>query len=256
MSWYWFLMLIQYRFYMKKDIPYILDTMHTMFQDYPVTELVYETPFQCLMSVMLSAQTTDKQVNKVTKDLYMIIKSPQDVLDMGEERLGQHIRTVGLWTSKKKNVYKTAALLVQKTHEVEEKRIEDFAWSWVSIKTYVDSSDVYTHWWYIIPDTIEDMVVLPWVGIKTAKVVLYVLYGQKWVAVDTHVHRVMNRLWVISTKNPNQSSKVLEERIPNSYKDIAHHSIIYFGRYHCTAKKPKCTTCPLWDVCDWEGKQV
>jgi endonuclease-3 len=89
------------------------------------------------------------------------------------------------------------------------------------------------------------------VGEKTAKVVLQVLYGQKWIAVDTHVHRVMNRLGIVRTKTPEQSSKRLEQRIPDEYKDMAHRSIIYFGRYLCTARSPQCERCPLIDLCNY-----
>lgn len=116
---------------------------------------------------------------------------------------------------------------------------------------YGSSDDVLSQYGYMIPDTIEEMVKLPGVGIKTAKVVLYVLYKQRWVAVDTHVHRVMNRLGVVHTKTPEQTSKQLEKIIPDDYKDIAHHVIIYFGRYLCKAKKPECERCPLTSVCEW-----
>ena len=116
---------------------------------------------------------------------------------------------------------------------------------------YGNGDDIFLEHGYWIPDTIEEMVKLPGVGIKTAKVVLYVLYKQRWVAVDTHVHRVMNRLWIVHTKTPEQSSKALEKIIPDEYKDIAHHVIIYFGRYLCKARKPECERCPLTDVCGW-----
>lgn len=116
---------------------------------------------------------------------------------------------------------------------------------------YESPAAIYKSFGYIIPDSIEEIIKLPGVGIKTAKVVLYVLYGQRYVAVDTHVHRVMNRLGVVDTKSPDQTSKQLETIIPDTYKDIAHKTIIYFGRYLCTAKNPKCLTCPLQKICPY-----
>ena len=122
-------------------------------------------------------------------------------------------------------------------------------------KVFADQEQVLKEFGYIIPDTIEQMTTLPGVGIKTAKVVLYLLYRQRWVAVDTHVHRVMNRLGVVDTKQPNKTSELLENIIPNEYKDMAHKVIIYFGRYLCKAKKPECERCPLVDRCRWYAEQ-
>lgn len=272
----------------KWAITDILDTMHEMYKDFPVTELNYYTPFQCLIAVMMSAQTTDVQVNKVTDALFQKIKSPVDVLAMWEEELGEHIRTVWLWTAKKKNIYQTAKILVTMSQKQKEekrsKRIDDHCTlqpstssGWQTheechpersvakskgvTKTHhevdlvcKDSQEVLERFGYYIPDTIYEIMELPGVGIKTAKVVLYVLYRQRRVAVDTHVHRVMNRLGVVDTKFPDQSSVELETIIPDEYKDIAHHSIIYFGRYHCKAKKPNCSECPLQKWCIWYQK--
>jgi endonuclease-3 len=100
-----------------------------------------------------------------------------------------------------------------------------------------------------IPNTEESLIKLPWVWIKTAKVILYILYNQPLIAVDTHVHRVCNRLWIVSTKLPEQTSKLLEKKIPKQYKPIAHHCLILFWRYICTAKKPECTKCKLQTLC-------
>lgn len=231
------------------SIQHILRSMHSMYKDYPITELEYVTPFQCLIAVMMSAQTTDKQVNKITRKLFNKIKSPFDVIDMGEDVLGDHIRTIGLRKSKRSNIIKTAKLLVKETNNLKltftPKNIEHFDW------VYSSSYDVLSVHWYYLPDTIHNMIKLPWVWIKTAKVVLYVLFRQKRVAVDTHVHRVMNRLSVVDTKTAEQTSKLLEDIIPDSYKDIAHHSIIYFWRYLCKARKPECGRCPLKSRCNW-----
>ena len=114
---------------------------------------------------------------------------------------------------------------------------------------YASAEELYSSRWYRIPDTIDEITKLPWVGIKTAKVVLYILYGQRRVAVDTHVHRVMNRLGIVTTKTPEQTSVLLEKIIPNERKDVAHRVIIYFGRYRCMAKNPSCNRCKLQTIC-------
>jgi len=240
---------------MKYTIAHILNQMHELFKDYPVTELNYSTPFQCLIAVMMSAQTTDVQVNKVTDTLFQQIQSPADVLTLWKKELGQRIKTVGLWTAKQKNIYTTAEILEKKSQSLREKRHINSEKDKTLRPVYRDSQEVLDQRNYYLPDTIESMMDLPGVWIKTAKVVLYVLYGQPRVAVDTHVHRVMNRLAVIDTKTPNQSSKQLEKLIPNELKGIAHRSIIYFGRYLCKAKKPECERCPLKSWCKRYAEQ-
>ena len=232
----------------------ILDTMHELYKDFPLTELNYETPFQCLIAVMMSAQTTDIQVNKVTDTLFKKIKSPSDILKMWKDELWERIRTVGLWTSKRDNIIATSEILVEKSLKTNKQKKVTSVDIWSSIHEKLickDSNEVVQERWYYIPDTLESMMELPWVGLKTAKVVLYVLFRQKRVAVDTHVHRVMNRLAVINTTSPDISSKQLEKIIPDEYKQKAHHSIIYFGRYLCKAKKPECERCPLSKHCKW-----
>ncbi len=233
-----------------------------MFGDFPITELFYETPFQLLIAVMMSAQTTDKQVNKVTEILFKKIKNPADVLEMWWEELGKQISSIGLWRGKAKNILMTAELLVEKMglfyedslssvkneiHIVQKSEKN-------SSRVYKDSEEIVKHHGYYIPDTIEEMLKLPGVWIKTAKVVLYVLYKQRRVAVDTHVHRVMNRLWIVSTQYPEKTSEQLEKIIPDTYKDVAHHVIIYFWRYLCKAKNPECERCPLKKECVWIKK--
>ncbi len=240
-----------------RQIEYILDEMYKLFHDYPMTELNFETPFQCLVAVMLSAQTTDVQVNKATVNLFKKIKTPADIVKMWQTVFGQHIRTVGLRTWKAKNVVAMSQMLLDLTKTYERKDgvslkrwIKKMAGkgAWKR-KVYTSQEALYTDYWYLIPDTVAWLIALPWVGIKTAKVVLYLIYGQRHVAVDTHVHRVMNRLGVVRTKTPEQTSNQLETIIPDSYKDIAHKSIIYFGRYLCTAKNPQCDRCPLQKIC-------
>ena len=181
------------------------------------TELHFNTPFQLLVAVILSAQTTDKQVNKVTDKLFQTIKEPQDILNMGLKKFEKSINSINLYRNKAKYIYKTSEILALKNWE--------------------------------IPKTEEELIKLPWVWEKTAKVVVYVLYKKPVIAVDTHVHRVCNRLWIVQTKTALQTSKLLEERIPSQYKLIAHHCIILFGRYQCMARSPKCESCRLQSLC-------
>lgn len=181
------------------------------------TELNFDNGFQLLVAVALSAQATDKQVNKVTASLFQKVKKPDDILQMGFENFESSIKSIGLYKSKAKNLRKTAQILAQ------------------------------TDW--IIPDTEAELVKLPGVWEKTAKVILHVLYHQPVIAVDTHVHRICNRLGIVQTSQPLQTSKLLETLIPNQYKQIAHHAMILFGRYFCTARSPKCIDCKLQSIC-------
>lgn len=181
------------------------------------TELNFDNGFQLLVAVALSAQATDKQVNKVTASLFQKVKKPEDILQMGFENFEQSIKSIGLYKSKAKNLRKTAQILAQGDG--------------------------------VIPDTQDELVKLPWVWEKTAKVILHVLYHQPVIAVDTHVHRICNRLGIVKTAQPLQTSKLLETLIPNQYKQIAHHAMILFGRYFCTARNPKCADCKLQEIC-------
>ena len=181
------------------------------------TELNFDNGFQLLVAVALSAQATDKQVNKVTSSLFQKVKKPDDILQMGFENFEQSIKSIGLYKSKAKNLWKTAQILSQGDG--------------------------------VIPDTQDELVKLPWVWEKTAKVILHVLYHQPVIAVDTHVHRICNRLGIVKTAQPLQTSKLLETLIPNQYKQIAHHAMILFGRYFCTARNPKCADCKLQEIC-------
>lgn len=235
----------------------VLAYMQELFGDFPLTELYYKTPFQLLVAVIMSAQTTDKQVNKVNELFFQHVKRPEDIIALGESWVGEMIRTVGLWKSKTVNLVKMAHMIVgsntirHSKHEGTEKVYSASTQTDIrdQQRQYPDKQTLYHDWWYRIPDTLDDMIKLPWVGIKTAKVVLYILYGQRWVAVDTHVHRVMNRLGIVATKTPEQTSVLLEQIIPDNRKDIAHRVIIYFGRYWCMAKHPKCSDCKLMKTC-------
>lgn len=201
---------------MKKDqIEFVFEYLKKLYPD-PKTELDYSTDFQLLLAVILSAQTTDKQVNKVTKILFKRIKKPEDVLAMWFEKLKKAISSVNYFNSKSKYIYETAKELVK-------------LWK--------------------IPDNLLELQKLPGVWIKTAKVILHVLYDMPFIAVDTHVHRVSNRLWIVRTKNPEKTSELLEKLVPDNYKPIAHHSLILFGRYVCKARTPICESCELSAIC-------
>lgn len=181
------------------------------------TELNYSNDFQLLVAVMLSAQTTDKQVNKVTEKLFIDIKQAGDILNDSLENFTKRINSVNLYKTKAKHIYQTAELI----NKV----------------------------WWKIPNTEIELLKLPGVGEKTAKVILHILFKQAVIAVDTHVHRVSNRLWIVNTKSAEQTSKLLEKRIPKQYKPIAHHVLIFFWRYICTARNPKCIDCELQQRC-------
>ncbi len=198
------------------------------------TELYYETPFQLLIAVLLSAQSTDVQVNKATKTNWFFkkVKSPQDVIDLWHNQIKSYINSIGLSNSKTKNIFNLSCKILElkKPSNNKEKKILE-------------------RYWYIIPSNLQGLTALPWVGVKTAKVVLSVLYEIPCVPVDTHIHRVSNRLWIVETKTELQTSNNLEKIIPQKLKNKAHHLLIFFGRYFCKAKKPECQSCPFNSGC-------
>lgn len=184
----------------------------------PKTELNYTNPFTLIVAVVLSAQATDKGVNKATEKLFKTIDTPQKMLKLGEEGLIEHIRTIGLYKGKAKNVIALSQML-----------IEDYGGE--------------------LPSTMEDLVKLPGVGRKTANVVLNVVYGQPTMAVDTHVFRVSRRLGLSKGTTPEAVEQDLYKVIPPAYMDHAHHWLILHGRYVCVARNPKCEICILNDLC-------
>jgi len=216
---------------MNKKLPIIFDYLKELFPD-PETELHYSAPFQFVMAVMLSAQATDIQVNKVTDRLFKKIKNPEDLLAMGFANFERSISSINYYKTKAKHIFQTALLLIEN-------------WE-LKIKNY-------KHW---IPYTLEELMKLPWVGVKTGKLIAHVLYDKPFIAVDTHIHRVSNRLWIVETTSPEKTSELLEKIIPDSYKDHAHHSLVLFGRYYCTAKNPKCEACKLKKICEYYKDNV
>lgn len=189
----------------------------------PETELEYGNAYQLLVAVTLSAQATDVGVNKATRTLFAEVTAPQAMLALGEEGLKKHIRTIGLFNSKAKNVMAAAALLVER-HGGE------------------------------VPQTREDLVQLPGVGRKTANVVLNCAFGQETFAVDTHIFRVSNRTGLARGKTPEQVEAVLERVVPQPFRLGAHHWLILHGRYVCKARTPECWRCPVVDLCGYKAK--
>lgn len=189
----------------------------------PKTELNYSTPFQLLIAVMLSAQSTDKGVNKATEKLFPVANTPESILKLGIEELKTYIKTIGLFNTKAENIIKTCALLIEKH----------------------DSK---------VPETREALESLPGVGRKTANVVLNTAFSQPTMAVDTHIFRVANRTKIAPGKNVLEVEKKLLKFIPNEFLLDAHHWLILHGRYICTARSPKCGACPIEDLCEFKDK--
>jgi len=191
----------------------------------PKGELDYTNPYTLLVAVALSAQATDVGVNKATKALFEVVSTPEDMLALGEERLKDYIRTIGLFNTKAKNIIRAAQILV-----------DDF-----------DSK---------VPENRPDLEKLPGVGRKTANVVLNIAFGQPTIAVDTHLFRVGNRTGMARGKTPLAVEKKLGKVIPAEYARHAHHWLILQGRYICKARRPSCPTCPVEDLCQYPDKTV
>ena len=189
----------------------------------PVTELVYHSTFELLISVILSAQATDVSVNKATAKLYPVANTPEAILALGEDGLKQYIKTIGLYNSKAKNVIKTCQQLIENHHSQ-------------------------------VPDNRKDLEALPGVGRKTANVVLNTAFKQPTMAVDTHIFRVSNRTKLAPGKNVLEVEKKLLKVVPKPYLLDAHHLLILHGRYTCIARKPKCGSCVIEDLCEFKEK--
>ena len=189
----------------------------------PTTELHYHSPFELLVAVILSAQATDKGVNKATEKLFKVANTPQAILKLGEQGLKNYIKSIGLFNSKAKNIMATCRLLVD-NHKGK------------------------------VPDSREALEALPGVGRKTANVILNTAFGQATIAVDTHIFRVANRIGLASGKTPLAVEKQLLENVPKAFLHDAHHWLILHGRYVCTARKPQCPTCIIRDLCEYPDK--
>ena len=190
---------------------------------HPETELNYSNPYTLVVAVALSAQSTDVGVNKATKALFAVADTPQKMLEMGEERLRDYIKTIGLYKTKAKNVISAAQRLV----------------------------DVFGG---VVPQTREELESLAGVGRKTANVVLNTAFGQPTMAVDTHIFRVSNRTSMAPGKDPLEVELNLLRVTPDEYMQHAHHWLILHGRYTCVARTPKCFNCAVSEICKYKDK--
>jgi endonuclease-3 len=189
----------------------------------PTTELIYRTPFELLVAVILSAQATDAGVNKATKRLFAVADTPKKILALGEEGLKRYISTIGLYNTKARNIIATCERLLE-SHGGE------------------------------VPRKRDELEALPGVGRKTANVILNTVFGEPTIAVDTHIFRVCNRTGLARGKTVRAVEDKLLRVVPDEYKSGAHHWLILHGRYVCTARKPKCPICPIRDLCQYRHK--
>jgi len=189
----------------------------------PTTELVYSSPFELLIAVILSAQATDVSVNKATARLFPIANTPEAILALGEEGLKKYIKTIGLFNSKAKNIIKTCKLLIEKHHSQ-------------------------------VPEQQDELEALPGVGRKTANVVRNTAFGHATIAVDTHIFRVANRTNIAPGKTVLEVEKKLLKFVPEEFRHDAHHWLILHGRYTCIARKPRCGSCVIEDLCEYKHK--
>ncbi len=189
----------------------------------PTTELNYNTPFELLIAVILSAQATDRSVNKATAELFKVADTPQGIQELGEEGLKQYIKSIGLFNTKAKNIIATCDLLLRR-HRGQ------------------------------VPTEREELEALPGVGRKTANVVLNTAFGHPTMAVDTHIFRVANRTRLAPGNTPLEVENKLLRLVPEEFQKDAHHWLILHGRYTCVARKPRCGSCIIEDLCEFKEK--
>ena len=189
------------------------------------TELEYNNNFQLLIAIIMSAQATDKRVNIINRNFFEFLKTPEDGIHLWVDEITEFINSVTFFNNKAKNIFKTCQILVEEYNSIP-------------------------------PKTIEELITLPWVGIKTAKVYLSVTENAPFLWVDTHVHRVLNRVWIVKTSTPEQTDKMAEKILKNEDLAYLHHTLILFWRYHCTARKPKCDWCPMLLWCNYKEKNI
>ena len=191
----------------------------------PTTELNYCSPFELLISVILSAQATDVSVNKATAKLFPLANTPEAIVKLGLTKLKKYIKTIGLYNTKANNIIKTCKILV-KQHDGQ------------------------------VPEDRESLEKLPGVGRKTANVILNTAFGQPTIAVDTHIFRVSNRTGIAPGKDVREVEYRLLNFVPDDFRQDAHHWLILHGRYTCVARKPKCGQCHIYDFCEWKEKDA
>jgi endonuclease-3 len=191
---------------------------------HPTTELIYHSPFELLVAVVLSAQATDVSVNKATEKLFAVANTPEAILKLGLSGLKKLIKSIGLYNAKAANILKTCKILLEQ-HQGQ------------------------------VPDNREALEQLPGVGRKTANVILNTAFGQPAIAVDTHIFRVSNRTGIAPGKNVLEVENKLLKFVPDEYKHDAHHWLILHGRYVCLARKPRCGECIIYNLCEWKEKK-
>ncbi len=191
----------------------------------PRSELEYSSHFELLISVLLSAQATDVSVNKATAKLYPVANTPEKMLELGEDGIKRYIKTIGLFNAKAGNIIKTCRILIEQ-HGSE------------------------------VPEDRAALEALPGVGRKTANVILNIAFGQPTIAVDTHIFRVANRTRIAPGKNVLEVEKRLLKFVPEEFKLDAHHWLILHGRYTCVARKPRCGSCVIEDLCEYRQKNI
>lgn len=199
----------------RRDL--ILQTIYELYPDKKI-ELDFETPFQLLIAVILSAQMTDKWVNKATKKIFKKVKNPADLLKFDQDKIEEVLKSINYYKAKTRYLFATARILID---------------------TYNEE----------IPNSLEEIQKLPGVGVKTAKVILSHLYNAPYIGVDTHIHRVMNRMGIVKTKTAEETDKKLEKILTIEQKKNMHHALVLFGRYICTARKCRCRETALKDWC-------
>lgn len=199
----------------------------TVFEMFPnaETELYYNNHFQLLIAILMSAQATDRQVNIINRNFFEFLKTPQDWINLWVAEITDFINSVSFFNNKAKNIFKTCEILTRQYNSQ-------------------------------IPGTLEELILLPWVGIKTAKVFLSVTQNAPYLGVDTHVHRVLNRIGIVKTNSPLETDKVAAKIL--SPKDLwpLHNTLVLFGRYQCIARKPKCYSCPVLPGCSYKNKNL
>ena len=205
-----------------------IDKVFQIFSDKnpePKTELNYVNNYTLLVAVVLSAQSTDVGVNKATEALFKVVDTPEEMLKLGEDGLKKHIKTIGLFNSKAKNVIALSHQLIAKHNSQ-------------------------------VPHDFKALKALPGVGVKTADVVLNCAFGEPTIAVDTHVFRVSNRIGFVTTKSPETTGEKLLKAIPKKWRQHAHHWLILHGRYICKARKPICSSCDIVNFCEYKDKNI
>lgn len=190
----------------------------------PKIELNYDSPYTLLVAVILSAQCRDSMVNKVTPELFALAKTPQQIYNLGEERLKALIKSINYFNNKARNIIKASEILV----------------------TQYNSN---------VPTTLGELMLLPGIGRKSANVILHTIYNYKTIAVDTHVFRVSNRIGLCKTKTPYATELALMGVIPERFIENAHHWLVLHGRYICKSRKPLCSSCKVSDLCEFYNRK-